>query len=137
MKFALVFIFMVSPALNAETICVTEAELEKAQEFVQVSLKTAEKGVQLNFLRLYDNAVIRLDNTVIIRNLLIENNDVNSISMLDYMLVSQAQRVFRNISEMTEDSLHKRAITALKEVVLSNEKLQLSVDLDIDVNYLD
>ncbi len=128
---------MVSPVLNAETRCVTEAELEKAQEFVQLSLKAAEKGVQLNLLRIHDNAVVKLANTVNIRNLLIENNDLNSLAMLDYMLVSQAQLVHKNIAEMTENSLHKRAVAVLRKVVLSNEKLQLSVDLDIDANYLD
>ena len=137
MKYGLLFALIFSLTLQAETTCVTDSELEDLKLDMQEVYKTAEATNQLRVLRLYDNAIIKLDNTLSIRDLLVENSDLSSIKELDDYLVKQAQFIFNNLSEMGEDSLKKRAIKVLKNVSNSNERLQYSVEYDIDVNEID
>jgi len=127
MKYVLALALVFSCTLHAETTCVSEAEITKVMKDVQNIYKDSLGGMQQRALILYDNQIAKLDNTLLIRHILVENGDLYSLKQIDLHLTNQAQFVYENLSKMTEDALRERAIKTLKDVSASNEKLQFNV----------
>ena len=137
MKYVLALVFVFSPTLFAKTECVSEAEIAKVMKDVQNIYKRSQEGMQQRALNLYDNQIEKLDNTLLIRHILVENGDLYSLKQIDIHLTNQARFVHENLSKMTESSLREKAIKTLKDVNNSNLKLQFSVKFDIDLNLLE
>jgi hypothetical protein len=134
MKYALALALVFSPLLSAKTECVSEVEIAKIMEDVQGIYESSREGIQQRALNQYDNQIEKLNNTLLIRHILVENDDLFSLKQIDLHLTNQAQFVYKNLSKMTDSDLRERAVRTLKEVNNSNEKLQFSVKFDLDLN---